>query len=181
VAVNCIKGVAAVSGVYRIPEGKLELTWSGAGDNAFRLDEVFPLRGGGRGRLNLPGIPMKLNVFGPAFGDDPQVRADASPINHVRPGLPPFLLFNADNDLPMLPEMTREFCQALKDNGCEARQLLVADRNHNSLMFRAVDSSDPVAQNIVNFIWQHAADVRPATAASVCQQSKSNSAQASQP
>lgn len=176
-----IRGVVAVSGVYRIPEGELDLTWSGDSDKAFRLDEVLPVRGGGRRRLHLPGIPMKVNVFGPIFGNEPQARADASPINHVRPGLPPFLLFNADNDLPMLPDMTREFCRVLQDNGCEARQLLVADRNHNSLMFRAVAISDPVAQNTVNFIWQHAAGVPPTTATGTGQPDGTNSVPARRP
>ena len=46
---------------------------------------------------------MRVNVFGPVFGDDPKERLAASPVAHVRPGLPPFLLMSAERDLPLLP------------------------------------------------------------------------------
>jgi acetyl esterase/lipase len=100
-----IRGVIAISGVYRIPPGKLDVQIGGGAPNSFRLDELNPIRGpSGWSWLGwLPGIPLSLNVFGPAFGDDPQVRAAASPINHVRPGLPPFLIISAEKDLPTLP------------------------------------------------------------------------------
>src|SRR5262249_17908542 len=90
-----IKGVIAISGVYRIPPGDLDVTLGGASPLAFRFGEILPLRCGGGGWAPLaavPGIPLHLNVFGPAFGDDPDVRKSASPITHVRPGLPPFLI-----------------------------------------------------------------------------------------
>src|SRR5262249_23495909 len=40
-----IKGVIAVSGVYRIPPGTLELSLGGITPAALRLDEIVPLRG----------------------------------------------------------------------------------------------------------------------------------------
>ena len=95
---------------------------------------------------------MKLNVFGPAFGDDPQVREDASPIKHVRPGLPPFLLFYADHDLPTIPGMTQEMHQALQEQGCESSLCEVEHRNHNSIIFRAIKEEDPVGQGMLAFI-----------------------------
>jgi acetyl esterase/lipase len=94
-------------------------------------------------------------VFGPAFGNDPQVRADASPVNHVRPGLPPFLILSAEKDLPTLPQMAEEFHQALVEQGCEAEFLRVAGRNHNSIVFRAVEPEDPVARAVRDFIRSH--------------------------
>jgi hypothetical protein len=97
-------------------------------------------------------------VFGPAFGDDPEERADASPVNHVRPGLPPFLILSAENDLPVLPGMAEEFHAALLDQGCDARHLTVAARNHNSILFRAVEPDDPVASALVDFVRRHSAD-----------------------
>ncbi len=158
---SAIKGVIVVSGVYKIPEGKLRATLGGATPLAFRFDEMNPLRRGS-GRMwpplpFLPGIPISLNVFGPMFGNDPVVRADASPLYHVRPGLPPFLLFSAENDLPILPEMAVEFYQALRAQQCEAQLIRVADRNHNSIMFRAIELADPVAQELVAFIRRHIA------------------------
>ena len=155
-----IRGVIAFSGVYRIPPGKMSATLGGATPLAFRFDEMAPFRGGS-GRAwpplpGVPGIPVRLNVFGPAFGNDPRVRADASPLCHVRPGLPPFLLFSAENDLPTLPEMAEEFRAALCAAGCDVRLLKVADRNHNSLFFRAIAADDPAARALVAFIRRHA-------------------------
>jgi acetyl esterase/lipase len=148
-----IKGVIAVSGVYRIPEGNLGVTLGGATPLAFRLDELAPPRGVGWSPLTaLPGLPMSLNVFGPAFGNDPQARADASPLQHVRPGLPPFVLFSAQKDLPTLPAMAEEFAHALQEHGGQAELITVAERNHNSVMFRAITTNDPVARAMLEFI-----------------------------
>jgi acetyl esterase/lipase len=151
-----LRGVIALSGVYRIPAGKMGVTLGGATPRAFRFDEMFPIRSGsGRFWPPLPwppGIPLSLNVFGPAFGDDPRMRADASPVGHVRPGLPPFLIFSAENDLPTLPAMAEEFHQALRAQGCDARLVKVPDRNHNSILFRAVEPTDPVARALIEFV-----------------------------
>ena len=149
-----IKGVITVSGVYHLPAGKMETTLGGVNAAAFRLDEITPLRrAGSHGLLSLTsGIPMKLNVFSPVFGDDPNVREEASPLNHVRPGLPPFLIFSAERDLPTLPGMAEEFHQALLARGCAARLVQIPNRNHNSIIFHATAPDDPVAREMLDFI-----------------------------
>ena len=151
-----IKGVISLSGVYRIPTGKFEFTLGGATPRSLNFDEMAPLRGDGGWSLGrqwaLPGIPLSLDVFGPSFGNDARVREEASPVKHVRHGLPPFLLLCAENDLPALPEMAEEFHQALRDQGCDSCFLRVKDRNHNSIMFRAIAADDPVARAILEFI-----------------------------
>jgi acetyl esterase/lipase len=155
-----VKGVIAASGVYEIPPGKMAGTLGGATPLALRFDEMFPVRGGS-GRNGpppswVPGIPLSVNIFGPVFGNDPQTRADASPVRHVRPGLPPFLIFSAENDLPTLPAMAEGFHRALGEHGCDAQLVKVEDRNHNSIMFRAVERQDPVAAAMLDFIRRHA-------------------------
>jgi acetyl esterase/lipase len=154
-----ITGVIGISGVYRIPEGKMEVTLGGDSPQAFRLSEVAPVRGTTNWSWadwsSGPSLALSVNVFGPAFGNDPQVRADASPVNHVRPGLPPFLILSAEKDLPTLPKMAEEFHQALVEQGCEAEFLRVAGRNHNSIVFRAVEPEDPVARAVRDFIRSH--------------------------
>jgi acetyl esterase/lipase len=153
-----VRGVIGVSGIYFIPEGNLDVTLGGDTSLAFRPGEMVPLRCASPPPLHhLPGIPLSMNLFGPAFGYDPQVRADASPINHVRPGLPPFLLFSAENDLPTLSRLADDFCHALQAKGCEARHFVVAARNHHSIMFRAIRVEDPVGRGMVDFIREHAA------------------------
>jgi hypothetical protein len=48
--------------------------------------------------------------------------------------------------------MAAEFHQALLDNGCEARFLRIPNRNHNSVMFHAIATEDPVAKEMLDFI-----------------------------
>jgi acetyl esterase/lipase len=153
-----IRGVMTVSAPYRIPAGNMEVTFGGDTDQAFRFEEFFPIRrptGNWAPLAAVPGVPLSLNVFGPAFGDNPAVRADASPVCHVRPGLPPFLICYAEKDYPSLAGMALEFHQTLVSQGNEAQLLRVENRNHNSIMFRAMEDRDPVARAMVEFVWQH--------------------------
>ena len=148
-----IRGVIAISGVYRIPEGNYEFALGGSGPDGLRLADLFALRGAGQPLALLgPGLPLRLNVFGPVFGDEPRERAGASPLNHVRANLPPFLIFSAEHDLPMLGAMADELHAALKGLGCDSTLVKVPARNHNSVMFLAMNDSDPVAGRIVEFV-----------------------------
>ena len=151
-----LRGVMTFSGVYHLPPGNMDLLLGGSGSKAARVDQMLPMRGDGRFTdPHFPGIPLRLDLFGPVFGDDPKDRAVASPLTHIRPGLPPFLILNAENDLPSLPEMADEFHQALRRAGCDARLLKMEKRNHNSLMFSAIDSDDPAARAILEFVRRH--------------------------
>jgi acetyl esterase/lipase len=163
-----VQGVVTVSGVYRVPGGTVAATLGGAGPRAFHLDEVMPVRGGGAWSLSRllggAGIPVYVDVFGPAFGDDPWVRQQASPLAHVRPGLPPFLILHADSDLPTLPEMAAEFHRALSAQGCSSSLLRVEQRNHNSILFRAIEPNDPAARAVLDFVRRHGTPQGPAAA-----------------
>ena len=150
-----IQGVVAISGPYRLPPGNFEFTFGGSGPNAYRFEEMMPLRllpGPWAPLACLAGTPMVANVFGPVFGNDPRVREQASPVNHVRPGLPPFLIISAAKDLPTLAAKAEEFCQALRSQGDEAQLLHVENRNHSSIMFRAIEPDDPVGGAMLTFI-----------------------------
>ncbi len=148
-----VSGVITFSGVYEIPETSLSVSLGGDSPDAFRFDELVPFRGAWTSvSAYLPGIPLHIDVFGPAFGDDAEVRADASPLRHVRPGLPPFLLLSAEKDLPKLPAMAKAFQRALREQGCEARQITIPGRNHNSIIFSAVEPQDPAARAMLEFI-----------------------------
>lgn len=159
-----LKGVIGISGPYRIPAGPLEVTIGGTTPEAFRFEEVVPLRHQPTlwaPLASLAGIPLKANVFGVAFGDDPKARKAASPIHHVRPGLPPFLLIHAEKDFPTLARMAEDFHQALLKQGNDAELLCVVNRNHNSVMFRAMEADDPVAAAMVAFVRRQGATPAP--------------------
>ncbi|MBI3408816.1 MAG: alpha/beta hydrolase [Planctomycetes bacterium] len=149
-----IRGVVALCGVYEIPPGDVEATLGGDSPKTLRMNAMLPLRGEAQKETNSTGvaIPIKINMFGPVFGNDPKVRADASPINHVRSGLPSFLIFSAEFDLPLLPEMATKFHEALKREKCDARLIRIEKRNHNSIMFQAIEVNDPVARAIVELV-----------------------------
>jgi acetyl esterase/lipase len=154
-----VRGVIALSGVYRIPRQTPEYTLGGKNPLAFTLNQVLPIRGESEGpgvvSALLPGVRLGLSIFGPPFGDDPDGRDAASPVNHVRPGLPPFLLLSAEHDLPSLPPMAEEFHQALLAQGNESWLVRVPKRNHNSIMFDAFEDRDPVARTMLQFIRRH--------------------------
>ncbi len=149
-----IRGVIGVSGVYYIPPEAEEYTLGGRTDSALRMNQLFPLRRRSRTTLAslLPGLPFSADVYSSVFGTDSEERADASPLTHVRPGLPPFLLFSAEHDLPGLPRMAEEFHQALLQQGCASSLARIEKRNHNSIMFKAIEEKDPVGRTILEFI-----------------------------
>jgi acetyl esterase/lipase len=149
-----IKGVVGISGVYRIPPGKTDAHLFGSSPDSVRLDEMMPLRGESAAVKpgDARGLPVSANVFGAAFGVDPKARAAASPLTYVRPGLPPFLLLNAEKDLPLLPQMAQEMHEALLKAGCASQLVRIERRNHNSICFDAITAADPAAKAIVGFI-----------------------------
>lgn len=154
-----LQGVIASSGVYRIPAEGLAVTLGGTRPHGFWIDQVLPPRSGHSWSLaNLalvPGIPVSVDLFRPAFDLDPLVRASASPLYQVRPGLPPFLLLVAENDLPTLEHQAAEFKDALAAQGTPVRLFRVANRNHCSVLFRATEMADPVAQALLDFLHDH--------------------------
>jgi acetyl esterase/lipase len=154
-----LRGVIAVSGVYRIPPGTTGVELGGNTELGLRLDEFAPIRGFSTAfdhkAPEKGGLPVRVNVFGPAFGDDAEVRQAASPLTHVRRALPPFLLLSAEKDLPLLPAMAQDFHHTLLRHGCESTLLTVQNRNHNSIIFQAIEPNDPAARAIVAFIHEH--------------------------
>jgi acetyl esterase/lipase len=156
VTASDLKGIITASGVYHIPAGKVEIALGGTGPKAAGVDRMFPLRGGGSFSLDtvLPPFPAAIDIYGPAFGDDAEARLAASPLSHVRRGLPPFLILVAEKDWPTLAPMADEFHQALERQGCDARLLTMEKRNHNSLLFTAITPSDPAARAVLEFIRQ---------------------------
>jgi acetyl esterase/lipase len=149
-----IGGVIAMSGAYHIRHGAVFGTLGGPGSLALRADQFYPVRGDSvpLPDVPLPGLPLQWNVYGPIFGDDPKERDNASPVNHVRRGLPPFLILEAEHDLPTITGMGEEFHRALVREGCNSRLIQVEKRNHNSIIFSAIKPDDPVGGAIVEFV-----------------------------
>lgn len=147
---SAVKGVIGISGVYRIPEIHLLL----GGDGMAMAD-----LGGGAPAMPKPGawgFDITIDPFRLVFGPDLKVRQQASPLSHVREGLPPFLLYYAERELPQLGPMAEEFVAAINEKRGEAEVHKVAGRTHRSIMFGATTADDPVAAGMLAFIRKYA-------------------------
>jgi acetyl esterase/lipase len=146
-----LRGVIAVSGVYRIP-GPDEF----AGMAESLLGSL--LGSGGDPRLAESLLPKWLrsgkvgNPFLLAFGDDPKVWVQASPLSHVRPGLPPFLLLNAEREIPGLRPMANEFRDSLEKAGTPVELFTINGCNHNTILRRLEQTDNPTANVLLRFI-----------------------------
>jgi acetyl esterase/lipase len=157
-----LKGVIPISGVYRIPEVNVRLEFKPENEKTGLVAKVAPVSDLD---INLPlGMAMtgdkatfdwKVSPFSLVFGDDPKARKDASPIEHVERGLPPFLILHAEHDLLTLAPMAEEFGKALKAKGCEAEVRKIPRRTHHNIVFRATTLDDPVADAVLEFIRKH--------------------------
>ncbi len=86
------------------------------------------------------------------FGTDPQVRLDASPITHVGPGVPPFLVIYAQFEYPTLDAQARQFSERLKLNGNEVQLLEIPGRDHIGLAASIGTPADLTTEAILAFI-----------------------------
>jgi len=146
-----VRGVIAISGIYRIPSAE---EWRQMAESL--VDGVIYVTGDSAVLVALQPILVEtaaiLNPFQLAFGDDKEARMLASPLSHVRKGLPPFLVMHAERDLPGLKGMAQDFCEALQKVGCSAQLCPIAGRNHNTIMFQFSQPKDPTVQAMVQFL-----------------------------
>jgi len=125
-----IKGVIPVSGVFNLT---IDL-----GPNAGPED-------------NRP-VTGPAEFFTRVFGADRPTHRAASPLRHVRPKLPPFLVTYADRDMITLAGQGEQFQEALAAQGVTARKLLVKERTHVSILRNIVRPDDPLGQAVMAFI-----------------------------
>ncbi len=86
------------------------------------------------------------------FKDGP---GNASPIQHIRPGAPPFLITYCENDYPSLPYQARTFDAALRKAGDASQLVYISGENHISEIVNVWKDTDPTAQAVLRFIAEH--------------------------
>jgi acetyl esterase/lipase len=150
-----LRGVITVCGVYRIP-GPAEFS-----EIARDMLKAFRAAGGGRAVFStvltvLMNSGRDLNLFRLVFGEGEKVREQASPLSHVRKGLPPFLVLYAEAELPKLAGMAVEFTRALQRAGDSAEVHQMNGYNHDNIVFGVNRPGDPVGKMILQFIRGHA-------------------------
>jgi arylformamidase len=108
-----------------------------------------------RGALPISGLFIIPNdrLFQIPFGKDPEVHIQASPLEHVKKGLPDFLVMFADYDLPGCGRPGADaFCRALTSKGCVGELCEFPHRNHATILWNAINDADPVMQSMLSFI-----------------------------
>ncbi|MBY0526969.1 MAG: alpha/beta hydrolase [Gemmataceae bacterium] len=106
-----------------------------------------------KGAMPVSGVmEIEADILPNVFGKDPEVRKKASPICHVRDGIPPFLVIYADSDLPVCAKTSISFCKVLQEKKCTFEELQVAKRNHLTILLNANVDGDPVAEALLKFI-----------------------------
>ncbi|HLX94414.1 MAG TPA: alpha/beta hydrolase [Verrucomicrobiae bacterium] len=75
-----------------------------------------------------------------------------SPINHLQPGLPPFLLMQGDSDKTVLPPFTRNFAAKLKENGVPCELYFLKGAGHRIADWEKFDPAYP--QKLVGWLSQ---------------------------
>ncbi|NBO91965.1 MAG: alpha/beta hydrolase [Planctomycetia bacterium] len=145
-----VKGVIGVSGVYRIPQA-----------DEFQKDIASAVienwMDATRGPVAYAGPVLSyfsptLNPFRLVFGTDPITMKKASPLSHVRKGLPPFLLLYTYQEPPTLDVMARDFASRLLEFGVSAELRCMNGCNHRTIVNRMHDENDTVARKVLEFL-----------------------------
>jgi acetyl esterase/lipase len=142
-----IRGVIGICGVYSVPDDA----------QFFAMARAWLLG------MRVPGMVKNallrnadaINPFRMAFGAGDDVRRDASPITHVRSGLPPFLLLSAAKEVVGLRGMAEAFARSLGDSGNVVEWHTVAGTNHNTIPFNLGRHGDAVGPILLDFIRRH--------------------------
>jgi acetyl esterase/lipase len=147
---RAIKGVIGLSGVYRIPDAA-----EFAKIAEVVVDHWKSSPPGSLTSLAAPVLGMAspvLNPFLVVFGPTQEAREKASPVRHVRKGLPPFLLLYAEYEPPTVDEMSREYARALLGRGVPAELKYVAGASHRGFVRHLHDESGDTAKRVLEFI-----------------------------
>lgn len=149
---SAIRGVISICGVYRIPgrqeyreiaDQMIEVVLYIAAQNPSPASQLV---------TTLVRSNKNFDLLQMVFGSDDQVRDEASPLRHVRRGLPPFLILYAEYEIPRLEPMAREFRDALVKAGVPVKFGSISGHSHNTIAFRMNRPNDPTARAILDFL-----------------------------
>ena len=86
------------------------------------------------------------------FGSNREVRRAASPLFHVKPGAPPFLVTYCQWDYYSLPAQAREFHHALEQAGIKTELIYIPRENHISEMLNVSQEDNLLATATLKFM-----------------------------
>lgn len=107
------------------------------------------------GVIGISGVyRIKSNLFG-AFGNDETNWKDASPLDNVSEGLPPFLLIYASMDFPGARLMAEHLSETLRKKGNGVKLIRIPQRTHITIITSIGREGDRTTKEILQFIKQH--------------------------
>jgi acetyl esterase/lipase len=151
---HALRGVISASGVYRVPGpeefGRMmgEIAEIYVGDSKDRVSRLM--------RAGLVALGQRVSPFRLVFGSSPDVQKQASPLSHVRRGLPPFLLLYAGGEVPGLTQMAEDFAKALRGAGNSVEVRTAPAKTHQSILLDLDSPGDPIGPALVAFVRLHA-------------------------
>ncbi len=105
-----------------------------------------------RGVMTLSGV-YEVSSLVNIFGEDQEVRRQASPLHHVKKSTPPFLVTYCQWDYATLPAQAKTFHAAMLKAGANSKLVYVAGENHISEIVNVVKPDDPTAKAMLRFIF----------------------------
>jgi acetyl esterase/lipase len=152
---KAVRGVVSISGVYRIPDADEYKVMAKK-----TVDHLVGKPGTGRlaSALNPTLMCMSgvCNPFSWVFGLDCEANRKASPLSHVRPGLPPFLMINAEAEVAGLHAMAEDFLRALKKHGVPVEYHEVEGTSHRTVIKKLYRADEDLAKRVTAFVKRHA-------------------------
>ncbi|MCC7437590.1 MAG: alpha/beta hydrolase [Armatimonadetes bacterium] len=119
---GAVRGVVAISGVYNLNT-----------------------------HAESPGF-TSLELIHEAFGGSAEALQVASPVHHISDSHPPFLVMVAESDPERMRDGGKQFANALREAGNDARFVSIRGRDHFSIVRRFGPTGDTTVEAIVQFI-----------------------------
>jgi dipeptidyl aminopeptidase/acylaminoacyl peptidase len=94
----------------------------------------------------------EIRAFEKVFGDNPEVRRQASPLTHIRAGAPPFLILYSQWDYLLLAAQARRVYRELTSAGAPAEIAYIPGEGHISELVRMVNEGDATMERILEFL-----------------------------
>lgn len=92
------------------------------------------------------------SIYFPTFSKTEEVWKNASPINHLHTGIPPFLIFLGTHTYPGITQDNNSFLPALKKFQSDAKLILKKRKNHYEMIYQFWNSQNKIFNEITYFM-----------------------------
>lgn len=179
-----VRYMRASASEYAVDSSKIGLFGTSAGGNLVTLEALTALNGTfdhiGQYQSYSSKVKMVIDGFGPTnltmsnfsyqlmtdygrehfnlinsvFGDNTTLESQVSPINYVKPGAPPFLIIQGENDTVVPMSQSVELYNSLKAQGDSANIILVDNAGHGIVQVNNSIPTSPSIPQVLNELVQ---------------------------